>query len=41
MTITTKRGCRRKLTLAVITSIVAGITRAIAAWLLDHLTSGS
>ena len=32
---------RTRITLAVITGVVAGATRALTAWLLDHLTTGS
>ena len=31
---------RTRITLAVITGLVAGVTRAAASWLLDHLTTG-
>jgi hypothetical protein len=31
---------RTRITLAVITGVVAGATRALAGWLLDHLTTG-
>ena len=31
---------RTRLILAVITSVIAGATRAAATWLLDHLTTG-
>ncbi|WP_269058922.1 hypothetical protein [Catellatospora paridis] len=31
---------RTRITLAVITGFVAGATRAVADWLLDHLTNG-
>jgi hypothetical protein len=33
--------CRTQITLAVITGILAGATRALTDWLLDHLTSGN
>lgn len=32
---------RTRITLAVITGILAGITRALTSWLLDHLTAGN
>ena len=32
---------RTRITLAVITGIFAGATRALAGWLLDHLTTGN
>jgi hypothetical protein len=32
---------RTRITLAVITGTVAGATRAVISWLLDHLTSGN
>lgn len=31
---------RTRITLAVITGAVAGVTRAVSTWLLDHLTTG-
>lgn len=30
-----------RITLAVITGVLAGATRALASWLLDHLATGS
>ena len=32
---------RTRITLAVITGIIAGATRALTSWLLDHLTTGN
>jgi hypothetical protein len=32
---------RARFTLAVITGVLAGATRAVTSWLLDHLTTGS
>jgi hypothetical protein len=32
---------RTRITLAVITGILAGVTRALTGWLLDHLTAGN
>lgn len=32
---------RTRITLAVITGILAGTTRALTGWLLDHLTTGN
>ena len=32
---------RTRITLAVITGVFAGATRALTGWLLDHLTIGS
>jgi hypothetical protein len=32
---------RTRITLAVITSVLAGITRALTSWLLDHLIAGN
>jgi hypothetical protein len=32
---------RTRITLAVITGVVAGATRALTSWLLDHLTTGN
>ncbi len=32
---------RARITLAVITGILAGASRALSGWLLDHLTTGS
>jgi hypothetical protein len=32
---------RPRITLAVITGVLAGATRALTGWLLDHLTTGN
>jgi hypothetical protein len=32
---------RTRITLAVIIGVLAGVTRALTAWLLDHLTIGN
>ena len=32
---------RTRITLAVITGVLAGATRALTSWLLDHLATGS
>lgn len=32
---------RARITLAVITGILAGATRAVTGWFLDHLTTGN
>jgi hypothetical protein len=32
---------RTRITLAVITGVLAGATRALTSWLLDHLTTGN
>jgi hypothetical protein len=40
MTRTQRRRRPSRITLAAITGLVAGATRAAVAWLLDHLTGG-
>ncbi len=37
----TRRRWRRNLTLSAIAGLFSGTARAIAAWLIDHFTSGS
>jgi hypothetical protein len=32
--------CRTRITLAAITGLLTGAARAVAGWLLDHLTGG-
>lgn len=33
--------CRTRITLAVITAVLAGVARALTSWVLDHLTTGN